>query len=275
VTFHYQRTYRGRIQAVIFDWAGTTIDFGNMAPATTFVEIFRRRGVQVAMDEVRLSGNPWRDWIQKISQLDPVSERWRAAHGRPCSEQDIDEMFADFVPTLCATLADHSELIPGARAVMEECGMRGYKIGSLTGYLPDMLAVIKKEAEKQGYVPQSFVCPTDVPDGRPYPYMCLQNMINLQVWPAEACVKVDDIVPGVEEGLNAGMWTVGVAISGNQVGLPLKQWEALPASEQEVRRVSAYRRLRAGGAHYVIDTVADLIPCLDDIEARLSRGEKP
>jgi phosphonoacetaldehyde hydrolase len=29
------------------------------------------------------------------------------------------------------------------------------------------------------------------------------------------------------------------------------------------------------GAHYVIDSIADLIPCLDDIEARIARGERP
>lgn len=275
MTFNYQRTYRGKIQAVIFDWAGTTIDFGNMAPATTFVEIFKRRGVPVAMQEVRLSGNPWREWIQKISQLDTVAKRWREVHGGPCTEKDIDGMFADFVPILCETLVKHSQLIPGTLAVMEECKARGYKIGSLTGYLPEMLAVIRKEAEKQGYVPQTCVCPTDVPAGRPYPFMCLQSMINLEVWPVEACVKVDDIVPGIEEGLNAGIWTVGLAISGNQVGLPLDDWEALPADEKQIRRERAYKRLEAGGAHYVIDTVADLMPCLNDIEARLVRGEKP
>ena len=112
-----------------------------------------------------------------------------------------------------------------------------------------------------------------LPAGRPYPFMCLQNMINLEVWPVQACVKVDDTIPGIEEGLNAGMWTVGLAISGNEVGLQLHDWEALAEEEQQVRRELAYRRMNMSGAHYVVDTIADLMPCLDDIEARLARGK--
>jgi phosphonoacetaldehyde hydrolase len=100
-------------------------------------------------------------------------------------------------------------------------------------------------------------------------------MMKLGVWPVEACVKVDDTRPGVEEGLNAGMWTVGVAISGNEVGLSLADWQKLPPAEQERLRQAAVTRLYQTGAHYVVDTIADLIPCIDDIEARLERGERP
>jgi phosphonoacetaldehyde hydrolase len=105
--------------------------------------------------------------------------------------------------------------------------------------------------------------------------MCLQNVINLQVWPVSACVKVDDTVPGVEEGLNSGMWTVGLAMSGNEIGLPLKEVMALAPADREARRQRAYTRMRQCGAHYVVDSIADLVPCLDDIERRLARGERP
>jgi phosphonoacetaldehyde hydrolase len=105
--------------------------------------------------------------------------------------------------------------------------------------------------------------------------MCLQNVINLQVSPVAACVKVDDTIPGIEEGLNAGMWTVGFAMSGNEIGLPLAELRALPAAERESRRQRAYTRLLQSGAHYVVDSIADLVPCLDAIEERLARGERP
>jgi len=101
--------------------------------------------------------------------------------------------------------------------------------------------------------------------------MCLQNVINLQVSPLEACVKIDDTVPGIEEGLSASMWTIGLAISGNEVGLPLAEWRALASAEQASRRSRAYERLRMAGAHYVVDTIADVLPCFDDIAARLAR----
>ena len=91
----------------------------------------------------------------------------------------------------------------------------------------------------------------------------------------EACVKIDDTIPGIEEGLNAGMWTIGLAISGNEVGLPLHEWNALPAPEQQARRQRAYQRMWQCGAHYVVDTIADVLPCIDAIDTRLARGEKP
>jgi len=103
----------------------------------------------------------------------------------------------------------------------------------------------------------------------------LQNVINLQVSPVEGCVKVDDTVPGVEEGLNAGMWSIGLAMSGNEVGLPLKDVQALPPADRERRRQRAYTRMSQCGAHYVVDSIADIMPCLDDIEQRLARGERP
>jgi phosphonoacetaldehyde hydrolase len=71
------------------------------------------------------------------------------------------------------------------------------------------------------------------------------------------------------------MWTVGLAMSGNEIGLPLAELRALPAGERESRRQRAYTRMRQSGAHYVVDSIADLIPCLDAIEDRLARGERP
>jgi len=138
-----------------------------------------------------------------------------------------------------------------------------------------MMEINLRDAERQGYKPDSTVCASDVPAGRPYPYMCLQNAINLGVTTVQACVKVDDTVPGVEEGLNAGMWTVGLSVSGNEVGLPRPEWEALPVPEQWARRDRARRRLAQAGAHYVVDTIAELPPCVDDIQARIRQGDRP
>ena len=274
--FTYRRIYRGPIKAVILDWAGTTIDFGCMAPAVVFVEVYKRKQVPITMEEARAPmGAHKRVHIQKISQIESVCARWMETHGRLPNEDDVDAMFADFVPLQLHCLSDYSGLIPSTLDVVAECRKRGYKIGSTTGYLPEMMEINLRDAERQGYVPDASVSAGQVPAGRPFPYMCLKNMIDLEAWPVEACVKVDDTLPGVEEGLNAGMWTVGLAISGNEVGLPLSEWEALSAEDKERKRAHAYRRMESSGAHYVVDTIADLVPRLDDIEARLARGEKP
>ncbi len=130
-------------------------------------------------------------------------------------------------------------------------------------------------AKMRGYEPDSTVCAAQVPAGRPEPWMCLENARNLRVYPLEACVKVDDTLPGIEEGLNAGMWTIGLTKTGNEIGLTEKEIAALPAEDYERRIERAYQRMWHCGAHYVVDGIVELMPCLDDIEARLGRGERP
>ncbi|MGE3741503.1 MAG: phosphonoacetaldehyde hydrolase [Geminicoccaceae bacterium] len=276
MSFRYQRSYRGNIQAVLLDWAGTTMDYGCMAPAVVFIEVFKRMGVPITMEEARAPmGAHKRVHIQKITQLDSVRKRWQDKHGRLPTEKDVDKMFEDFVPLQVKCLSDYSEMIPGALKTVKAMRDRGYKIGSTTGYNTEMMKVNLRDAKKQGYEPDSTVCASDVPQARPYPYMCLQNMINLGVSPVEACVKIDDTRPGIEEGLNAGMWTIGLAVSGNEIGLPLKEIKKLPKAEFEAKRNGAYTRMYQTGAHYVVDSITDVLPCLDDIEARLARGERP
>jgi phosphonoacetaldehyde hydrolase len=276
MAFSYQRRYRGPIQAVLLDWAGTTMDYGCMAPAVVFVEVYKRQGVPITMEEARIPmGAHKRVHIQQIGEIERVRRRWEEAHGRPPTDDDVSRMFAAFVPLQLACLSDYSELIPGTLDAVSAMRARGIKIGSTTGYTTEMMKINMDDARRQGYAPDSTVCASDVPAGRPYPYMCLQNVINLGVSPVDACVKVDDTTPGIEEGLNAGMWTVGLAMSGNEIGLPLKDVQALAGADRARRRERAYTRMYQCGAHYVIDSIADLIPCLDDIEARIARGERP
>ena len=276
MTFSYSRSYRGPIQAVLLDWAGTTMDFGCCAPAVVFMEVFQRQGVPITLEEARVPmGAHKRVHIQSIGRLESVRRRWNEKHGRDPGEEDVDKMFAEFIPKQIECLSTYSELIPGTLEVVGELRRRGIKIGSTTGYTTEMMAVNLRDGERQGYKPDSTVCASEVPAGRPFPHMCLQNVINLNVSAVAACVKVDDTVPGVEEGLSAGMWTIGLAVSGNEVGLNLKDWNALPKEVQEAKRQRAYVRMHQCGSHYVVDSIADLIPCIDDIQARIHRGEAP
>ena len=274
--FVYHRNYRGKLKAVILDWAGTTMDYGCYAPAVVFVEVYKRKGVPISMEEARIPmGAHKKVHIRKISQLDSVSKRWEEIHGRKPNEDDVDEMFADFVPLQLACLADYSDLIPGTLEAITHFRERGLKIGSTTGYLPEMMAMLKEEASQRGYGPDSSVCAGDVPAGRPEPWMCLENAKNLGVYPMESIVKVDDTLPGIDEGLNASMWSIGLAKTGNEIGLNQEEIEALTADELQVKLEGAYRRMWQVGAHYVVDGIWDVPIVLDLIDERLSRGERP
>jgi len=274
--FKYRRSYHGPVEAVILDWAGTTMDYGCMAPAAVFMDVFERQGVPISMEEARVPmGAHKRVHIQQLTEMDGIRKRWQEKFGCEPNDSDVSRMFEDFVPSQIACLSTYSTLIPGALDCIKALQARGIKIGTTTGYLTEMVAVNLKDAKTQGYEPDVTVCASDVPAGRPFPYMCLLNAIRLGVTTMEACVKVDDTVPGIDEGLNAGMWTVGFAVSGNEVGLSLADWNSLSASEQTKKRSKAYQRLLQSGAHYVVDGIADLTPCIDDIQSRIARGEKP
>ncbi|MCB1718849.1 MAG: phosphonoacetaldehyde hydrolase [Candidatus Competibacteraceae bacterium] len=274
--FRTTRSYQGSVQAVILDWAGTILDFGCVAPAVVFVEVFKRHQVALSLDESRgPMGAEKKDHIRMLTELAAVRQRWIDAHGRAPNEQDVETMYAEFIPLQLDVLAQYSELIPGALDTLQELRAQDIKIGTTTGYNREMTEINLREAARQGFEPDSTVSASEVPAGRPYPFMCLQNAIQLKLETVAACVKVDDTVPGIHAGLNAGMWTIGLTVSGNEVGLTLAEWNALSPTEQEARRRRAFEKMSASGAHYVVDSIADVMPCIEDINARLACGEKP
>jgi len=274
--FVFQRSYRGPLQAVLLDWAGTTMDYGCFAPAVVFMEVYKRKGVEISIEEARAPmGAHKKVHIRMISQDEGIAQRWEKVHGRKPNECDVEEMFRDFVPLQLACLADYADLIPGTLETVAECRRRGLKIGSTTGYTGEMMQVLMAEAKRRGYEPDATVCATQVPAGRPHPFMCLQNAILLQTYPMEAIVKIGDTLPDIDEGLNAGMWTIGLAKTGNELGLTEEQIAALDPATLQVKLTRAYQRMQHSGAHYVVDSVADVMPVLDDINARLQRGERP
>ncbi|RLA14553.1 MAG: phosphonoacetaldehyde hydrolase [Gammaproteobacteria bacterium] len=274
--FTYNRAYRGPIKLVVLDWAGTTMDFGCMAPAVVFCKVFEEEGVPISMEEARIPmGAHKKVHIGLITEIPGVRARWTKAKGSEPTEDDVIRMFERFVPLQEACLSEYSELIPGTLDAIKACRDRGYKIGSTSGYLPGMLAINLADAQKQGYDPDATFGAGDVPRGRPFGHMVLRNILELDISCVQSVVKIDDTLTGIEEGLNAGGWAIGLAISGNEVGVQHDEWMSFSEEVKQKHRDRIYPTMYQRGAHYVIDSIADLMPCLDDIEARLRRGEKP
>ena len=196
-------------------------------------------------------------------------------HGKPFDDTDVDRLYEVFTPMNAASVRDHADFIPGALDTIRAVRARGLKVGSTTGYNRAIMEVVLPIAAAAGYSPDNLVCAGDLPQGRPSPLMMYRSFADLGVWPAHTVVKVDDTAPGIEEGLSAGTWTVGLAVSGNAMGLTLAEWSALDEGAQAERRADATRQLSEAGAHYVIDTVASLMPVLDDIEQALRDGARP
>lgn len=264
-------TYRGAVQAVILDWAGTAVDFGCMGPVAVFQEVFRQSGVEVSMGEARAPmGLMKKDHIRAICAMEPVAERWRSVHGTPPGDQDVDELYNRLQPLMVSALRRHCLPVPGLMEAVEAFRGQGLRIGSCTGYTGPMMEVLAAEAATHGYRPDSIVCATDVPAGRPYPWMCYLNAIRLQVYPLEAMVKIGDTVSDIQEGLNAGMWTIGVTRTGNELGLTEEEVGHLEPAELRSRLARIEERFRGAGAHFVAESIADCPPIIDEINRMIA-----
>jgi phosphonoacetaldehyde hydrolase len=264
------------LKAAVFDWAGTVIDHGSQAPMGVFVKTFQQFGVDITVAEARgPMGMAKRDHIKTLMAVPRIAAAWEKAQGSAPDEAAIDRVYEVFVPMNVEAVTDYCTMIEGAVPAINRMRARGMKIGSTTGYTRSIMAKVLPLAAAQGYEPDNLVCAGDLSEARPSAMMMYRTFLDLGVWPAHTVVKVDDTGVGIGEGLNAGCWTVGVAVSGNAFGLNPAETAALTPAEFAKMRDAAYADLRRTGAHYVIDSVADMDAVLDDIEGRLARGERP
>ena len=262
------------LKAVIFDWAGTIVDHGSRAPMGAFVRAFEQFGVKLTIEQARgPMGMAKRDHIRLLLAEPSIAAAWQAKHGSAPDDAGIDAVLGVFEPMNVASVTDHAEFIPGALETLAELRRRGIRIGSTTGYTRPIMSVLAPIAEKAGFSPEIIVCAGDLPEGRPSPLMMWYAMAKMGVWPARTVVKVDDTPPGIGEGRNAGTWTVGLALTGNIAGLSAEELAALAEADRNAIRARATNEMKNAGADFVIDSVADLPMVLDEIEARLARGD--
>jgi len=271
-----RRTYRGPLQAVILDWAGTTVDHGSLAPIRVLQHVFADRGIEISEEEARRDmGVLKKDHIRSLLRDPRVADAWRNRYGQTPDENVVETLFANFVPQQIACLVECSSVISGVADMVQRLRARGLKIGSTTGYTRPMLDVLLPHAATQGYAPDCALCPDDVGAGRPRPWMIYENAVRMKVYPLEAVIKIGDTVSDIEEGLNAGTWTVGVSQTGNMIGLTEGGWSALPEGERAERLQYARHKFLDAGAHYVIETLAELDQVISRIEVHLRAGEGP
>lgn len=245
---------------VIFDWAGTMVDFGCKAPIAALLAAFERHGV--ALDEAAARadmGKAKDDHVRALLARLEIADAWRAANASEPDAAAVAALMADLGPLMREEAARASQLIPGAADTVAELRRRGLKVASSTGYTREMMAPVLERAAEQGYRPEHLVCAGETPQGRPSPLMIYKACAELGVWPLSRVIKVDDADAGVAEGRAAGCFTIGVAASGNGVGLSREALEALSTEEREARIAPSRAALLAAGADAVVDSVADLL----------------
>jgi phosphonoacetaldehyde hydrolase len=258
------------VKAVVFDWAGTMVDYGCMAPVEALIDVFAGEGVPISDAEARHDmGKAKHDHLTAIMANPIVAARWQAQKGASATQADIERIYQNLIPAMTAAAAKASLLIPGAAEIVAALAALDVRIGSGTGYTREMMAEILAAAARQGYAPEVVVCAGETPSGRPAPLMTWKALIALDAWPARACIKVDDSAVGIEEGRLAGCWTVGLSASGNGVGLTREKFLALPPEERRGKVAAAEAVLRNAGADFVIDDVSQLMPVVHEIARRI------
>ena len=265
-----------KIPAVFLDWAGTAVDHGSIAPVSALEAIFKDFGMHAPRPLVRrYMGLAKKDHIRKMLEEPEIRAQWIALHQAPPTERGVEAMYANFEPQMMEALAGYAQVISGVVDAVAVMRARGMKIVGTTGYTRPMLDRLEELAAQQGYRIDRSLAPEDAGGGRPYPWMCYRLALEQHIYPLHACVKIGDTESDMAEGLNAGMWTIGVTRSGNAVGLPENDWPKLSGAEHNKLLTAAEQELRAAGAHYTAESVAHVQPILDEIEQRIAHGERP
>ncbi len=254
----------GKINTVIFDWAGTTVDYGCFAPVQAFVEVFRSFGMDPTMEETRKPMGMLKiDHIRTMLSMERIRNQFKEQHGRDYTEEDVHAMYGMFEEKLFGILHQFTDVKPGVCETVKALRKKGIKIGSTTGYTDEMMKIVTQGAKEHGYEPDTWISPDSVGGkGRPYPYMIYENMRQLDVVSANQVMKVGDTISDIKEGKNAGIFTVGVVEGSSELGLSREEFEALSEEEKRKAKECVRKKFFDAGADDVIDTIDELLDLL-------------
>lgn len=266
-----------KVEGVIFDWAGTTVDFGCFAPVNVFIDIFKNAGIEVTMAEAREPMGMLKiDHIRAMLSMPRISVKWEEKHKMPFNEQDVENLYAEFEPALMSSLIEYTDPIPEVVETVQTLRSQGLKIGSTTGYTQTMMDVVIPNALKKGYGPDFYITPDGTNSfGRPYPYMIYRNMEALELSASWKVVKVGDTVSDIKEAVNASVWAVGVVIGSSEMGLSLDEFHALSEEDQEKVISQTEESFLQNGADFTIKSMSELPQLIERINHLISEGKRP
>lgn len=264
------------IEAVVFDWAGTTVDYGCQAPMNVFAEIFKEKDIIVTLDEVKgpMGMNKW-DHINELCQLESIKTQWQEKYGKNPEKDEVDELFARFEPLLISTLRSYAKPIEGIIDVVDILREKEIKIGSTSGYTKEMLDIVAEEAAKYGYKPDVRVTSEKVGKGRPLPFMCYENAIQLEINGMHKMIKVGDTLSDIKEGINAGMWSVGVVLGSNLLGFSEEEINQIEESTLLQSMEEVRTKFYQAGAHFVIRSISELPNLIENVNELLQQDILP
>lgn len=259
-----------KVECVIMDWAGTAIDFGCFAPVDAFTKAFNDIGLPITVEEIRIPmGLSKREHIRQLLQMPRINALFLESQQRMWNDEDVDLLNQAFEKHLFTQLACYATPIPHVIETLDQLKADNIKIGSTTGYTAAMMDIVRPEASSKGYHVDSCVTPDLYPAGRPAPFMIFQNMMNLNMQHLDRVVKVGDTLEDIKEGVRAKVWTVGIIIGGNILGLTEEETRQIPENDLKERTDIIKKEILQAGADYVIHTIAELPEIIHSINIKL------
>lgn len=258
-----------KIKLIVFDWAGTTVDYGSYAPMAVFEEVFKKAGIGLTHEEINAPmGKEKKEHIRSLLSIDRVCHKWCEIYGREWNKSDVEKLYTEFETKLDNLVAKYSIPICGVLDTVDKLRNMGIKIGSTTGYNAKIMENVTAAAKKNGYIPDCVVTPDLTGCGRPAPFMIYECMKQLGVYPIKSVVKVGDTIADILEGKNAGAWSVGILTGSNILGLTEDEYNALPLEEVKKRKKEAELKYIEAGADFVIDNICELPELIDKINEK-------
>lgn len=256
---NYKKDF-SNLEAVIFDWAGTTVDFGCIAPVEAFRDAFLEYGIEVTEEETRKPMGLLKiDHIREMLKMDRINSLWEEKYNTSWTEKDVKNIYEITEEKILENVKDHSEVKPHLLDAIELLRSNDIKIGSTTGYTDQMMEIVTKVAEKEGYKPDFYITPNSVNNmGRPYPFMIFENMKALKISSTKNVVKVGDTVSDIKEGKSAGLVTIGVLDGSSLMGLSKEKFDGLSEEEREEIREEVRKKYEEVGADYIIKDLSEL-----------------
>lgn len=204
--------------------------------------------------------------LQRLYPNTPNPQSLEQVLGR----QALPEERLAYQQALCETAREHAQATHAALPLLEQLQQQGVPCAWLDELPLDASTCLAS-------VLPGWLRSTPSRSCRPWPApdAIWLSLMELQVNQLEGCVLVSGEPRLLQAALNAGIWTIGLAISGPLCGVALADWQRLTIDERDRLRSRATLSLYRLGVHSVIDLLSDLPACLEDLSLRRQKGEKP
>ena len=200
------------IQLAMFDMAGTTVNDevdGHPLMVISMMRAFAKHGIELAPDAInKHRGKQKSEAIQTLlkeaAELSPVD-----------AEHLGDGVYRDFLHELESNLSSISE-IDGATELFRYLKSKNIHIGVGSGF---PMQIVQAIISQLGWLDEGLLdyvgSAEQIGVGRPNPKMIHDAMERLNITDGSKVVKIGDTVVDIQEGKNAGAWTVAV-LTGSQ-----------------------------------------------------------